>query len=52
MKTEEAKTKWCPYMAVLNAIDESCVAERCMAWRWKDYSANDGYCGMAGKEEG
>ena len=61
MKTEEAKTRWCPYMAVLNVIDENCIAEGCMAWRWKEesvldercgisneLSVNDGYCGLAG----
>ena len=63
MKVEEAKTRWCPYMAVLNAIDENCIAEGCMAWRWKEesvmddrcgirneFSVNDGYCGLARRD--
>lgn len=51
MKVEEAKTKWCLYMAMLNAINEGCIAEKCMAWRWVDEVKKDsGYCGMVGKD--
>lgn len=29
MKQSEAVTKWCP-----QSIDEKCLANECMAWRW------------------
>ena len=28
-----------------------CIADHCMMWRWKSNSFDEGYCGLAGKEE-
>lgn len=48
MTEEEAKTKACQMTFNLNHSDK-CMASKCMAWR--AVSAEDGYCGMAGRDE-
>lgn len=32
-------------------VESSCVGSDCMAWRWKDEEAGDGYCGLTGKQD-
>jgi hypothetical protein len=32
-----------------NGTTASCVASRCMAWRWGDDMKTKGYCGKAGR---
>lgn len=58
---ESAKQKYCPY--TFNRQPRTCVADRCMAWRWVrtyiespanplgEFVESDdthGYCGLAG----
>jgi hypothetical protein len=46
MTTEEAREKHCPFWGF------RCIARDCMMWRWNDQGIkNEGYCGLAGKEE-
>ena len=54
----EAKDRWCPFAGVHRATGESCIAARCMMWRWvmqaSDTKAEDrrGFCGLAGVGRG
>ena len=61
MTEEEATTNRCP-QSMSGAITRTCVASRCMAWRWVLVpdpawanapgnmmpSKTEGYCGLAG----
>ena len=45
MLVDEAEKLMCPFGG-------DCVVYQCMAWRWFDTEIkNEGYCGLAGKEE-
>ena len=45
MLVDEAEKLMCPF-------GNDCVTYQCMAWRWFDTEIkNEGYCGLAGKEE-
>jgi hypothetical protein len=56
MTEEQAREKWCPMPGIPNAkyVKDTCVASKCMMWRWKDRTWDDkvyeGHCGLAGKE--
>jgi hypothetical protein len=59
MTKEEAKTKWCPMAAAIQARDgvkRTCASSECMAFRetrMEDDPMREGrvfaYCGLAGK---
>ena len=47
MTVNEARNNWCCTHEI-----KKCNADTCMAWRWNDPEIkNEGYCGLAGKEE-
>ena len=47
MTVDEAKNKVCPMIF----FEGDCIGPKCMAWRWHDTEVqNEGYCGLAGKE--
>ena len=54
---KEAIKKWCPFFVDGNIIENNCIADECIEWRWsgatvqyaKDNPDTKGYCGMAGK---
>ena len=56
----EAAGKWCPNTRTsddekchqsINRPDGdiSCLASKCMTWRWDDPKKETGYCGLAGR---
>ena len=57
MQRNEAVQKFCPLYVIAYAtigngeIGCCCDAEACMLWRWKNKEENDGYCGLAGRED-
>ena len=40
MTVEEAKNKWC----CTHEIEEKCLADECMAWRWHEEFVTDHLC--------
>ena len=63
-KPEEAEKLLCPFGRVETPGYKVCLADKCMAWRFKfetiekpgnfshTFNTRDGYCGLAGKPEG
>jgi len=52
MIIDQARKKLCIFdIFAPENFDAYCVADKCMAWRWRDPAIKHyGYCGLAGKE--
>jgi hypothetical protein len=65
MNEEQARNSWCPMTEkrvaptlIKDFFNHTCMTSKCMAWRWTVHpdwaSANglaeDGFCGLAGRE--
>lgn len=60
MNEKDAHKKYCPLNGIMSIIGDAsntkvsarCDGADCMFWRWSNKNMQNGYCGLAGKEQG